>query len=47
VVSIPEHTNVMPKDKTIGHAVGEGSSTTSDASSFVFAGISKLIVSAN
>jgi hypothetical protein len=47
VVSIPANSNVIPKAKTIGHAVGAGSSTVVDASSFVFGGISKLILSPN
>jgi hypothetical protein len=45
VVSIPANTSVMPKAKTIGQAVGAGSSTVFD-SLLVFVGISKLILSA-
>jgi len=42
VVTIPANTSVMPKAKTIGHAVGEGSSTEPDASPCIFAGSSEL-----
>jgi hypothetical protein len=43
VVSIPANTKVMPNARTIGHAVGAGISTVSDASSGIFTGSSKLI----
>jgi hypothetical protein len=46
VVTIPAKTSVMPKAKTIGHAVCEGSSTLFDASPCSFAGNSELIFSA-
>ena len=43
VVSIPANTSVMPKARTIGHAVGEGISMPSKASCCVFIGTSTLI----
>jgi hypothetical protein len=45
VVSIPANANVTPKAKTIGHAVGDGSSTAFDPSSCVFIGDSTLLSS--
>jgi len=43
MVSIPAKTSVMPGAKTIGHAVGEGSSTESAAFSRILTGCSDLI----
>jgi hypothetical protein len=43
VVTIPANTSVMPNARTIGHAVGAGSSTVPNASPCLFGGSSELI----
>lgn len=44
VVTIPANTNATPRAKTIGHAVGDGSSTVFGPSSCVFIGTSTFVV---